>query len=357
MHDTFNPFRSDANILTRMNPPDSGTCAVYKTFLTTDAESPVDLPPSVEGGPPAALLLDADAVLLQVQAELAALRRENERHKANVRRLDDELHQAARLQRDLQPPVPHSEHVDIHIISRPADRISGDVHEVVRLDESHLAIFAADATGHDMASGMLALYIRRTLWAATEDRRGRALPDPGETLARMNRDLVGLELRDCHFVTAVYAVYDERTRVMRWARAGAPYPIMVSPSKAAQAIPSDGPLLGAIANASFEVVECSLEPGDAMLFHTDGLDGAVVDPDHHAAGADLSETAWFAALGTQPLKVRLQALEDVLASTHPLAAHADDITMVAVLVREETCMDDVGQLAAPKSKLAAISCS
>ena len=70
---------------------------------------------------------------------------------------------------------------------------------------------------------------------------------------------------DCQFVTSVVAVFDEDTQVLRWARGGAPYPILLRPGREPQEpkclnrepawhvelLKSDGPLLGVVPRAKF----------------------------------------------------------------------------------------------------------
>lgn len=282
---------------------------------------------------------EPDASLNLLRDEVEFLRRRNDAQRARIRRIDDQLRLAGRLQRNLRPTVPAAQGLDIYTISHPAEEVGGDLYDIVRLDESHIAVALADVTGHDLAAGMLAVFLRRSLRAFDAPGCGRSLPDPADILARANRDILNAELQDCHFATAIYAVYDERTRVIRWARAGAPYPILVRPGDRPEQLRSDGPLLGAIPDVQFEVREHQLRSGESLLFHTDGLEESLLGPDRAPGCCDLPNTPWFADLSKVPLGEHLRSFEAALPAGRATGSDRDDVTVVALHVPKNRAID------------------
>jgi hypothetical protein len=252
---------------------------------------------------------------------------------ARIRRIDDQLRLAASLQRNLRTPAPTVEGLDIHTVYRPADVISGDAYDVARLDETHVAVTVADATGHGLPAGLLSTFVRRSLRGKEFLRDGYRLLEPDEVLARANADILETRLQECQFVTATYAVYDEATRIIRWARGGAPYPILVPFGGPPMQVTSRGPLLGAIPGARFEVVEHRLDPGDTILFHTDGLDAMLLGARRDLGCCDLDRTDWYGGLGTRSIDVQLAALDRVEAASE-LDADRDDLTVIALQARK-----------------------
>ncbi|MFI8280448.1 PP2C family protein-serine/threonine phosphatase [Streptomyces sp. NPDC085929] len=104
--------------------------------------------------------------------------------------------------------------------------------------------------------------------------------------------------------TAVCGLFDPRTRVMRWARAGHLPPVLVRGGRP-EAFPLiEGLLLGALPDVTYIEREVQLEPDDTLLMFTDGLverrDSSVEDSLGHLVSA--------AACGADDLDHRLDRL-------------------------------------------------
>ena len=67
-----------------------------------------------------------------------------------------------------------------------------------------------------------------------------------------------------------YAVYDPKTRELRFANSGAPPPIACKNGKT-QVLSIPGFPLGMFDKAEYQELELQLEPGDLVVFYTDGL--------------------------------------------------------------------------------------
>ncbi len=273
----------------------------------------------------------APGVLDAVQRELELLRRREAAHRTALDSLKEQLRQAGALQRNLLPSeMPEIMGLDVHVVYRPVDVLSGDSYDVVRLDAGRVAFSLADATGHGLPAALLSAFVKRSLQGTERagDAYGAMAPD--EVLARVNTDLLDVRLQECHFVAALYAVYDETTRVIRWARGGAPYPILVRPGGKPYQVISEGPLVGACEDPRFELVELQLEPGDTLLFHTDGLERLLLACEPYLGCCDLERTKWFRVLGRRPLSSQLEELETRFPYLSGVDEGADDVTLLVL---------------------------
>lgn len=266
-----------------------------------------------------------------MQHELTTLRATERSMRTTIRRLNDELRLAGSLQRDLLPAtLPEIDGLDIHTFYRPAEVVSGDSYDVVRVSPSKVAITLADATGHGVAAGLLCASFIRTLCRPPRDPGDPRGTDPDEVLTRLNRELCAADLSDCLFVTAVQATYEEDTGVVRWARAGAPYPILVRQGSEPRLISSEGPMAGLNANARFEVMTTKLHPGDVLLFYTDGLEGVGSANGRAPSTKDLVASEWFNLLPCRSIRRSLIELDARIASSVPQSKTADDTTVLAL---------------------------
>ena len=97
---------------------------------------------------------------------------------------------------------------------------------------------------------------------------------PAEVLSRLNDRMCESQQGSGRFATALYAIFDTRTRMLTLAGAGHPSPILLAGSER-RALETDGPLLGVFGESAFTQVEVQLNPGDTLLMYTDGLDMAL----------------------------------------------------------------------------------
>src|SRR4051794_31980740 len=137
---------------------------------------------------PAAALGQLDAVQREVEAlkfELNVLRRRDETLNFYMHRLDEELRLAARLQQDFLPRIlPQLGPVHFHTLFRPAGYVSGDLYDIMRLDEHHVGFFICDAVGHGMPAALLTMFIKRALTTKEIQPSGYRLLDPADALGR-----------------------------------------------------------------------------------------------------------------------------------------------------------------------------
>ena len=268
------------------------------------------------------------------RAELGAVRCNGERQQERMTRLEDELRSARILQRSMRRSLPKVRGAEVGALQRAATEVSGDIYDVVRVDESQVAMTLLDVTDHGLASAILAAYVQRSVQSAAEVESGNGRLDPARILARTNRDILESHLEDCQFVTAVCAIYDEDTGMLRWARGGAPYPILLRPGRRVQPLTSDGPLLGVLCDAEFETGELQLEPGDTVVFHTDGLDSAFFeDRMSFICGTQLGMRV-SASHCDSPVSSLIDRLDRYVDSLDPNDPNHDDVTVIVLRVAD-----------------------
>src|SRR5215213_1476021 len=128
--------------------------------------------------------------LARVQKELDTLQRELEELrqrdvvlKTSITRMDQELKLAARVQQDFLPrALPKVSGVSFSSLYRPAGFVSGDLYDVMRLDESHVGIYMADAVGHGMPAALLSMFLKNALVTKEILAGGYRLLTPAEAL-------------------------------------------------------------------------------------------------------------------------------------------------------------------------------
>jgi serine phosphatase RsbU (regulator of sigma subunit)/PAS domain-containing protein len=174
------------------------------------------------------------------------------------------------LQRAIMPPAhrfiePSGLHIAVRY--RPAEKehlVGGDWYDTVVLPSEQVLLSLGDVAGHgiEAATGMVVL--RNAL-------RGLAVTGagPGQLMTWLNT--VAHHLTNSLTATALCALYDPGTRILRWARAGHLPPILMRGGEAEELPLIHGIMLGAVSDADYEEGHVQLEGDDTLLMYTDGL--------------------------------------------------------------------------------------
>ncbi len=195
-----------------------------------------------------------------------------------VERMHDELQLAAVAQRELLPrELPSLHGVSIAALWRPAQYVSGDIYDVLKLDEDRIALFLADAVGHGVTAALMTMVIMQSLTTRVSEESGDRILEPGEVMTNLNAQLVGRRMHPSRFATAVYAVVDCRRRMMTIATAGHPPPFLARKDGESEFVDTSGGLLGVFEGEVYDQVEVPLSLGDRLLFYTDGFEQAFPD--------------------------------------------------------------------------------
>jgi serine phosphatase RsbU (regulator of sigma subunit) len=263
-------------------PQPPGSFHLYPTVPLPTALSDAAAPtaPAVAPAvvPDATIERRVDQVQVEIDAlrhEVGILRRRDETLKFYMHRLDEELRLAARLQQDFLPKsLPQVGKVHFHTLFRPAGYVSGDLYDVMRLDEHHVGFYMADAVGHGMPAALLTMFLKNALITKEITPSGYRLLPPGQSMARLNAALVDQNLSQATFATALYGSIDTQTLRLTFARGGHPSPILITGDGRLTALEADGSLLGIFPGEQFAETSVDLKPGDRVFVYSDGIEVA-----------------------------------------------------------------------------------
>jgi len=205
--------------------------------------------------------------LEEVNEELLQKVRELEEKSELLRR---DLQRAEVIQRALLPNEPPPiERYRVQAVYRPGHHVGGDLYDVVWLDDRHLAIYVADATGHGVTAAMLSVLFKHRL-VLLDEHAGQPL-GPAAVLARVNRALCEAVDAPGLFLTAVYCLLDTTDGTLTLASAGHPPALHFAAGGEAHRVERTGPALGLNPGAAFTEQRLHLEIDDRLLLYTDGL--------------------------------------------------------------------------------------
>jgi len=182
----------------------------------------------------------------------------------------EELELARRIQENLLPRTfPEAAGFCFSACYLPALQVGGDFYDVIPLAGGNVAAIVADVTGHGIQAALSTTMLKAVFTEFANQRVG-----PADILNRMNHVLHRVLPSDV-FVAASVASVEPRAGTVKIANGGGPHPFHIKRSRAdAQPVITNGLLLGVVDETLYrpgEEVSVEMEPGDGLLFYTDGL--------------------------------------------------------------------------------------
>ena len=217
---------------------------------------------------------------IQLVADLTGLAIENDvifQIIRNHEKVDRQISIGAEIQSQLLPDeCPTIEGVELAACCRPAFQVGGDYYDFmptrsdltdVAKSNGRWALVIGDVMGKGVPAGLLMTMLRGMLRAEVLS----GLP-PDCILHDLNQ-LALEDLTQSHrFVTLFYSDYDARSRKLRFANAAHNPPLLWSAkSKSINRLDAPGLLIGLQPEAEYGCGEITLQPGDVLLYYTDGV--------------------------------------------------------------------------------------
>ncbi|MFI6978461.1 SpoIIE family protein phosphatase [Embleya sp. NPDC050154] len=229
---------------------------------------------------------------------------------------------ARQLQHAIMPPTHAPPNVDglrVAVRYRPAESdtaVGGDWYDTLVLPSDRILLCVGDVAGHGIDAATSMIVLRNAL-------RGLAITGAGPAQLLTWLNTVTHHLTNDVTATAICALYDPSTRIMRWARAGHLPPVCIRDDTAHYLPLLTGPLLGAFAEATYVEGEIRFELDDALLLFTDGL----IERRDHSLETSLDQLLITACAPAPTLDDRLDRL-----LTHSRADTDDDTCVVGIQI-------------------------
>ncbi len=214
-----------------------------------------------------------DLEALTAFADQAALALDNARlfqEQLEKERLARELAIAREVQLKLLPrKLPQMPGLSLHGASIPATEVGGDYFDARKLHNHQLAVIVADVAGKGTSAAFYMAEMRGIFHALTPLKA-----EPRDFICLANQALISSLERNV-FISTIYGLVDIQKETVQLARAGHCPAALVRISGEARYLQSRGLAIGLERTERFckwlETRTVSLEPGDVLVFFTDGL--------------------------------------------------------------------------------------
>jgi len=243
-------------------------------------------------------------------------------------RISQEFDIARRMQAEMLPKTaPKISGLLIEGLSLPATEVGGDFYDFLPLDGDRLGVVIGDVSGKGVSGAMVMTGALSAIRFAAEERQTTS-----EILERSNRRLVN-DIQVNMFVAVFCGIFDLEKNVLSYSNAGQTMPMLCRNGEVnflPQSENGDRFPLGIRRQMNFEQMQIGLQPGDLLVFYTDGIVDMVngtVEPFGFERLQESIKKHCQASLNELPR--RLVADAEAYAGGKE---HLDDLTLMAVRV-------------------------
>jgi PAS domain S-box-containing protein len=204
---------------------------------------------------------------------------------ASNNRMKRDLEAAAKVQQALLPTtLPRIEGLEFAWLFKPTAELAGDQLNIMRLDETNIALYLLDVSGHGVSSSLMAVAASLLL----SRRRDISTPGSGEPVEpptfplaspadaalALNQQFIR-ERTAPQYLTLVYGMLNVVSGEFRYVAAGHPGPVLVRKDTAPLALQAPTGLPIGLFTASYEEYTVSLCRGDRVYLYSDGITEAM----------------------------------------------------------------------------------
>ena len=180
-------------------------------------------------------------------------------------RLERDLAMAREVQLRLLPPAkPQHKRAEFAARFLPARTIGGDLYDFLQYDPNRSAIALGDVSGKAAPAALYAALVSGIMRSVASQH-----PTPSQMLRTLNDALQERRL-DSQYVTMLFGVWNDENLTIQIANGGSVQPLFCR-GEEIETIRAEGFPLGMFPNATWEEFSISTQPGDSVVFFSDGI--------------------------------------------------------------------------------------
>ena len=242
-------------------------------------------------------------------------------------RMAGELDAARRIQLGLLPDpeaiFAGETRFALSALLEPAKEVGGDLYDCFMLDEKRLALAIGDVAGKGVPASLFMAIAKKLTGALT-----RRNADLGMAVQEIEQEL-NRENSECLFVTAIIAVLDVETGAFTYVCAGHDAPVLRRGGETTRLDMSEsGPPLCMLGDFPYFAGQAQLEPGDLLVFFTDGVSEATDGTG--LFGIDPVMAAVAAAPADEATRALLTGIHQAVRKFENGLPAADDLTLMVL---------------------------
>lgn len=185
------------------------------------------------------------------------------------RKMTDDIHLARSIQSGMLPRTQMFGGIRFEYRYIPSGQLSGDIFDVIPIDENRLAVYIADVVGHGVSASIMTMFVRQTMRSILGE---GSCSQPSEVLNELKERFFEINLGDEQYFSMFYALLDRKDNVLSYANAGHNCAPIIFRDGQVDFLEATGKLISnAFPKADYREYHLPLLTGNKFLFYTDGV--------------------------------------------------------------------------------------
>lgn len=183
--------------------------------------------------------------------------------------MSDDIKFARSIQRQLLPEKGRVGDLEIDYYYKPSEQLSGDLFDIIRIDQDKVGIYICDVVGKGVGASILTMFIKQTMQAIISELGGA---NPSTTLYELRARFGEMKLEENLYFTMMYGVYSKKDRTFSYSNAGHNCSPILKLEDNYKVLEITGvPICDIFKEMTYKEDVVRLEKGDQLIFYTDGF--------------------------------------------------------------------------------------
>lgn len=190
-------------------------------------------------------------------------------YNANKAMLDD-IRFVRKIQSSILPKNSTYGKLKLSGIYDPSDDVSGDLYDLIKIDENRSAFYIADVMGHGVKASIMTMFLKVTMSAIFDKHPHYS---PSKVFLNLRKKFTKLQIDSSQYFTAWLGIFDFRDDSLVFSNAGHNCPPLIYSKENSQAeyLLVNGRMISNIIEPDTYIEKkLYLQDGDKILFFTDG---------------------------------------------------------------------------------------
>lgn len=152
----------------------------------------------------------------------------------------------------------------------PSHDLSGDLFDIVKINDNKYAFYIADVMGHGVRASMMTMFVKVSLSSIFER---HPFYSPRQALLKIRKKFVELDISSSQYFTMWLGIFDLKNEKLTYANAGHNCPpfMYCKDEKRSKILKIKGRMISNIIEPTdYEEIKIDFKPCDRILFYTDG---------------------------------------------------------------------------------------
>lgn len=185
------------------------------------------------------------------------------------RKIHNDILLAKNIQKSILPKVKNFQDLEFEWSHIASEDLSGDLFDIVEIDENRVGIYIADVVGHGISASIMTMFIRQSMRRILQENHKL---NPEEAILELKEMFKQLDLDIDQYFSIVYMLIDLSENMVSYVNAGHNCMPILFNDKRIAIMHNKGKLISNLfENVSYNQKNIKFNEGDKILLYTDGL--------------------------------------------------------------------------------------